>query len=117
MGFAQAFAIIPGISRSGATVVVGLWLGLDAEEAAAFSFLMAIPAIMGAAVLQLPELQSGGSGIEYGPLLLGSLAAAVTGIFAIWTFVMMLKRKSFYRFGPYCWGVGVLFLLFLAIGS
>jgi undecaprenyl-diphosphatase len=117
MGFAQAFAIIPGISRSGATVVVGLWLGLDAEEAAAFSFLMAIPAILGAAVLQIPDLQSGGLGVEAGPLLLGSLVAAVTGIFAIWTFVMMLKRKSFHRFGPYCWGVGLLFLLYLGMGS
>jgi len=117
IGFAQAFATIPGISRSGATVVVALWLGIEAEEAAAFSFLMAIPAILGAAVLQLPEVRSGGLGLEAGPLLLGSLAAAVTGILAIWAFVAMLKKKSFYRFGPYCWGVGALFLLYLGFGG
>jgi len=116
IGFAQAFAIIPGISRSGTTVAIGLWLGLEAEEAAAFSFLMAIPAILGAAVLKFPDLQGGGIGIGVGPLLLGSLAAAITGIFAIWTFVAMLKKKSFYKFAPYCWTVGILFLLFLIFG-
>ena len=75
MGLAQAFAIIPGISRSGSTVVAGLWLGIEAEEAATFSFLMAVPAILGAAVLQLPELVAGAEGLEaaigLGPLLLG----------------------------------------------
>ncbi len=56
IGFAQAFALVPGISRSGTTVAMALWLGMAAEEAAAFSFLMAIPAIGGAALLQIPEL-------------------------------------------------------------
>ena len=117
MGLAQAFAIIPGISRSGATVVAGLWLGIEAEEAATFSFLMAVPAILGAAVLQLPELMAGAEGLEAaigaGPLLLGGVVAAVAGILAIWSFVAMLKRRSFHRFAPYCWAVGGLFLLYL----
>jgi undecaprenyl-diphosphatase len=112
MGMAQAFAIVPGISRSGATVVTGLWLGVDAEEAAAFSFLMAVPAILGAAVLELPELSAVGEG-GLGPLLGGSLVAAVAGVMAIWTFIRMLRRKSFHRFGPYCLAVGTLFLLYL----
>jgi undecaprenyl-diphosphatase len=127
MGLAQAFAIVPGISRSGATVVVGLWLGIEAEEAAAFSFLMAVPAILGAAVLQSPRTPSagtegiaaveaaavGGAGLGTGPVLLGSFVAAVAGVLAIWTFVAMLRRKSFHKFAPYCWAVGGLFLLFL----
>ncbi len=116
MGLAQAFAIIPGISRSGATVVAGLWMGVEAEEAAAFSFLMAVPAILGAAVLELPAPggePAGMGGLATGPLLAGSLVAAVAGVLAIWTFVVMLKRRSFHRFGPYCWGVGGLFLLYL----
>lgn len=117
MGFAQAFAIIPGISRSGATVVTALWLGVDAEDAAEFSFLMAIPAILGAALLQIPDVMDGGMGMDLGPLLLGSLAAGVTGILAIRTFIAMLKRKSFYHFAPYCWGVGTLFLLYLWLGA
>jgi len=98
-------------------VVAGLWLGVEAEEAAAFSFLMAIPAILGAAVLQLPELMAGGEGLEKGlgsgPLLLGGLVAAVAGVLAIWAFMAMLKRRSFHRFAPYCWVVGGLFLTYL----
>jgi len=113
MGLAQAFAIIPGISRSGATVVAGLWLGIEAEEAATFSFLMAVPAILGAAVLQIPSLIGEGAGLEAAPILLGSCVAAVAGVLAIWTFVLMLKRKSFHHFGPYCWTVGGFFLLYL----
>lgn len=115
MGLAQAFAIIPGISRSGATVVAGLWLGVEAEEAAAFSFLMAVPAILGAAALELPTLSETGIELPASVLLAGGIAAAVTGILAIWTFVAMLRRKSFHRFGPYCVAVGAAFLLFLAI--
>jgi undecaprenyl-diphosphatase len=117
MGVAQAFAIVPGISRSGATVVAGLWLGVEAEEAAEFSFLMAIPAILGAAVLQLPDVMEGGLGMEAGPLMVGSAAAGIMGILAIRTFITMLRKKSFYHFAPYCWGVGVLFLLYLAMGG
>ena len=115
MGFAQAFAIIPGISRSGATVVTGLWLGLEAEEAAAFSFLMAVPAILGAAILELPELLAGAGGVGGGPLVLGGVAAGIAGVLAIWAFLAMLKQKSFHRFGPYCWSVGALFLLYLMV--
>jgi undecaprenyl-diphosphatase len=114
MGLAQALAIIPGISRSGATVIAGLWLGLAPEEAAAFSFLMAVPAIAGAAVLKLPELMGGG-GLGPEPLLVGGVVAGLAGVLAIRTFLRMLKNQSFHRFGPYCLGVGFLFLLFLAL--
>ena len=117
IGFAQAVAIVPGISRSGATVVVALWLGIEAEEAAAFSFLMAVPAILGAAVLELPSLAESGMGISSGALLVGGLAAAITGVLAIWTFVALLKKRAFHRFGPYCWAVGAAFLLFLGFAG
>jgi undecaprenyl-diphosphatase len=117
MGLAQAFAIIPGISRSGATVVAGLWLGVEAEEAATFSFLMAIPAILGAAVLQAPDLLGEGTGLGGIPLAMGSVAAALAGVLAIWTFITMLKRRSFHRFGPYCLTVGGLFLLYLFLNG
>lgn len=117
MGLAQAFAIIPGISRSGSTVVMGLWLGVEAEETAAFSFLMAVPAILGAAVLELPDLAGAEASLPPATLAAGGVAAALTGILAIWTFVAMLRRRSFHRFGPYCWAVGGAFLLYLALGG
>ncbi len=113
IGLAQSLALVPGISRSGATVVTALWLGIEAEEAAAFSFLMAVPAILGAAALELPTLWEGGIRSETGALLLGSATAAIVGVLAIWIFVRMLKQKSFHRFGPYCWAAGGLFLLYL----
>lgn len=116
IGVAQAFALVPGISRSGSTVVAAMWLGLEAREAAAFSFLMAVPAIAGAAVLQLPDLVGAGPvGLSPAVLLIGSVAAAVTGVLAIRTFVAMLARRSFHFFAPYCWIVGVAYLAYLAM--
>lgn len=111
MGVAQAFALVPGISRSGTTVVAGLWTGVAGREAAAFSFLMAVPAIAGAAILQLPELS--GAGIPVTPLLAGSAAAAVTGVLAIRTFVALLRNQAFHRFAWYLWPLGVAFLAYL----
>jgi undecaprenyl-diphosphatase len=115
IGVAQAAALIPGISRSGSTVVAALWLGVVASEAAAFSFLMAVPAIAGAAVLQLPELSSASAGPGLVALAVGGIAAAVTGVLAIRTFVRMLDRRSFHLFAPYCWVVASAYLLYLAV--
>lgn len=123
MGVAQAFALVPGISRSGATVVVGLWLGIEPREAAAFSFLMALPAIAGASVLELPgifasEAAAGAQGQVAGTvLLLGGLVAAVTGVLAIRTFVAMLRHRSFHHFAVYCWIVGGGFLSYLLLAA
>ena len=114
IGVAQAFALVPGISRSGVTVVAALWLGVEAKEAAAFSFLMALPVITGAAILQAPEV-AGGAALPPLVLLGGGLAAAVTGVFAIRTFVAVLDKRAFHLFAPYCWVVGVAFLLYLRL--
>jgi undecaprenyl-diphosphatase len=113
IGVAQALAITPGVSRSGTTIVAALWLGVEAREAAAFSFLMAIPAIAGAAVLELPNL--GGSGVSISLLLAGSVVACLTGIAAIRTLVILLQKRAFHAFAPYCWVVGTLFLVYVAL--
>lgn len=116
IGFAQAFALVPGISRSGSTVVAALWLGVAPAEAAAFSFLMALPAISGAAVLQIPDVLAGPVDITTAALLTGGVAAAVTGVLAIKTFVEMLRRKAFHQFALYVWVLGVAFLAWLFLG-
>jgi undecaprenyl-diphosphatase len=94
---------------------MGLWLGIEAREAAAFSFLMAVPAIAGAAILQIPDLMRGPSAVPTGTLLVAASAAAVTGVLAIGTFVLLLKRRAFHHFALYLWAAGVAYLTWLAL--
>jgi undecaprenyl-diphosphatase len=117
IGVVQALAITPGISRSGATVTAALWLGLRPDRAAEFAFLMAVPAIAGAGVLELRHLGEGGGGVGATPLVLGGAAAAVTGVLAIRLFLALLRREAFHRFAVYCWGVGLLFLGLLTLNG
>ncbi|HEX9691134.1 MAG TPA: undecaprenyl-diphosphate phosphatase [Gemmatimonadales bacterium] len=107
VGIAQAFALLPGISRSGATVSSAIWLGVGPVQSAEFSFLLAIPAILGAAILQTPEVATGVTAVGLGPLAASFTAAVVTGIFAIRFLVYLLRRGTFYHFAPYCWTVGL----------
>ena len=115
IGLAQAFALVPGISRSGSTVAMALWLGVAPVEAAAFSFLMAIPTIAGAALLQLSDFGSADPSLSTVALVGGSVVAAVTGVVAIRTFVVLLARRAFHHFGIYCWALGVAFLIYLLV--
>ncbi|MEX2583038.1 MAG: undecaprenyl-diphosphate phosphatase [Gemmatimonadota bacterium] len=112
MGTAQAVAIFPGISRSGSTVVAGLWRRIDPVAAAEFSFLMSIPAILGAAVLQVPDALGADLGVSTTALVAGFIAAALSGVLAIRFFVALLRRQNFYVFAYYCWAAAGLFLLF-----
>lgn len=112
MGIAQSLAIFPGISRSGSTVVAGLWRRIDPAAAAEFSFLMSIPAILGAAVLQAPDaLRAEELGVSALALVVGFIGAAVSGILAIRFFVALLKRQNFHVFAYYCWAAAGIFLL------
>ena len=113
MGIAQSAAILPGISRSGSTVITGMWRRIDPVAAAEFSFLMSIPAILGAAVLMVADLGEGGVELAMGPVLIGALAAGVSGVLAITWFVALLRRQNFHVFSYYCWAVGALFLLYM----
>jgi undecaprenyl-diphosphatase len=112
IGLAQAVAILPGISRSGSTVAAGMWLGLDPVRAAEFSFLLALPAIAGAALLQIPDLAGGAASVGAVPLGLAFVAALVSGVFAIRLLLRLLAGRAFHRFAPYCWVLGGLTLGF-----
>lgn len=116
IGVAQAFALFPGISRSGSTVVAALWLGVESDDAAEFSFLMSVPAILGAALLQLLDGGAAAPALGAVPLVLGAAAAAATGLLAIRLFLAVLRARSFHRFAPYPWILGLLFLGHLWIG-
>ncbi|MBI4197422.1 MAG: undecaprenyl-diphosphate phosphatase [Deltaproteobacteria bacterium] len=112
IGVAQAVAMIPGISRSGSTMVAGLFRGLSRGMAARFSFLMSIPVIFGAGLLEsfnIPSLDL----ISKGPLLVGSLVSAVTGFLAIRWLLKIIQTARFHWFAYYCWGVGVVTLILL----
>jgi len=109
IGIAQGFAIIPGISRSGATIVCGLFFGLAREQAARFSFLLSIPAILGAVVLQMDA--EGMGKVGGAALLTGFAAAAIVGLLALKLLVNLVRRGRLSYFAPYCWAIGLIGLL------
>lgn len=109
VGLAQACALMPGLSRSGSTITAARALGYKKEFAIKFSFLMSLPAILGAAVLEGASLiKSGGFSVEALPLAAGFIAAAVSGILAIKFMVNLLNRNKFYIFSAYCGIVGLI---------
>ncbi|MCM8535637.1 MAG: undecaprenyl-diphosphate phosphatase [Lentisphaeraceae bacterium] len=119
IGMAQAFAIIPGISRSGATIVLALWLGLTKDLSARYSFLLSIPVVLGASLLEMyGAFKNSGaifSGDQWLELLVGTVAAAVSGYIAIKWMLKLLKNDKFSYFAVYCavMGVGILVLNWL----
>jgi undecaprenyl-diphosphatase len=116
VGVAQAVAILPGISRSGSTIATGIWAGLDPVRAAEFSFFMAMPAIAGAALLELPNLTASAASVGAVPLAVSFGAALVSGVAAIRLLIWLLARRAFHRFAPYCWTLGVLSLVWALAG-
>ena len=114
IGMGQAAAISPGISRSGVTISVGMFLGLTRESAARFSFILSIPIIIGAGIVQFIDLLKQGSFSAEAPLLLiGFLSAAVSGYLAIRLFMVYLRKRPLYPFSIYCVVVGVLAIILL----
>jgi len=111
VGFSQGLAIIPGISRSGTTIISGLILGLDRDLAARFSFLLSIPAIIGALLLQV--FSEGLDGQGFWTLFLGFLASAVVGFIALKILFNMVRKGNLYLFSPYCCALGLIIILFL----
>jgi len=110
VGLAQAIAIIPGISRSGSTIFAGTGLGLKREKAAEFSFLLSVPAIIGANILQFFKYGPDGMG-NMGIYMAGFLAAFFSGILAINLVLRFLLSSRFKIFAVYCLIIGVSVLL------
>lgn len=112
IGLFQSLAIAPGISRSGATISAGRFLGLQRAEAARFSFLLATPAIAGAGALQVSRLASSGLlGQNLGLLVVGFFTALVSGYVIIRFLLSYLQRHSLLPFAAYCLGLGFLSLV------
>lgn len=109
IGLSQALALIPGISRSGATISTGLFLGIDAKEAARFSFLLAIPALFGSGVYMMREFVSLGAGSEgAGVLAAGFVSSFIVGLVSLKFLLRVLVRGRFHWFGIYCLAVGIM---------
>ena len=113
IGCAQTVAILPGISRSGSTIAAGLMLGVPPAQAARFSFLISIPVILGAAVLNLPDAIESGMGGGAGQVLWAVLFAGFIGWGALRMLLSFLGRGAFAWFSIYCTALGVGSLLFL----
>ena len=110
IGISQGLAVIPGISRSGTTIAAGMFLGLDRHMAAKFSFLLSIPAIVGAQILSIKDTIEGGIAID--PVTIyATIASFITGLIALKLLLSLVHSGRFHLFAPYCWLVGSFVLL------
>ena len=112
VGVSQAIATVPGLSRSGTTIAAGLMRGFDRTFAVRYSFLLSLPAVLGANILSLKDAVQ--EGVDWGMLpiyLVGMVVSAVVGYFAIRLVNLLTDKGKFGNFAYYCWGVGVLTLI------
>jgi undecaprenyl-diphosphatase len=107
IGVAQAISILPGISRSGSTIAAGLGLGFERDDSARFAFLLAVPALLGAAIIKAPDI--GNSTIGTGAAVAGFVASLVTSYVAIAALIRYLKTNTLYPFAAYCVVAGIFF--------
>ena len=107
MGLGQACAILPGLSRSGTTIAAGLTIGLDKEFAAKFSFILSIPTILGAFVVQLKDIGSA-LNVNFLPVFLGFIVSIIAGYFAIKWMLDLIQNRSLDVFSYYCWIISII---------
>ncbi|MDN5892609.1 MAG: undecaprenyl-diphosphate phosphatase [Nocardioides sp.] len=117
MGFAQACALVPGVSRSGATISMGRFLGYDREAATRYAFLLAIPAVVGAGLFELKEIPHGHNDFGWGPTLTATIVSFVVGYAAIAWLLRYVSTNSYMPFVIYRIGLGALVLALLAGGA
>jgi undecaprenyl-diphosphatase len=113
IGIAQGIATLPGISRSGTTISTALILGIDNEKSARFSLLMSLPAILGATILEIKDIES--IDVSIGSIIAGVLVAFITGYIAIKFLVRVLSHGHFSKFAYYCWVIGILGIIWHVI--
>ena len=119
MGIFQGIGLIPGVSRSGSTILGGVLSGLDKKKAASFSFMMSAPAILGSLLMEGKDaLESGDFAyLEMAPAAVGILVAAVSGFFALRFMLRIISTVPLCRFAVYLAVIGILFLVFQLAGS
>ncbi|SEE81708.1 undecaprenyl-diphosphate phosphatase [Jiangella alba] len=117
IGFAQAMALIPGVSRSGASISMGLFLGLDRAAAARFAFLLAIPAVLGSGIFEWPGAMEEGSVYGAGPTILATIVAFAVGFAVIAWLMSWLEKRSFAPFIIYRVALGLFTFAMLATGT
>ncbi|WP_209125385.1 undecaprenyl-diphosphate phosphatase [Alkalihalobacillus sp. BA299] len=113
IGFGQALAVIPGISRAGSTLIVSLWCGLDKKTAVRYSFLLSIPVITGITILKIPEITTNtfsGVGFE---LFIACITSFIFAIIGIQWLIQMLNQAKLTYFAIYCIGLGTITWIFL----
>jgi undecaprenyl-diphosphatase len=110
IGIAQAFALLPGISRSGATITAAIFLKIDRAEAARFSFLLSLPAVCGAVILESGYLRHISSA-DILPYIAGFISAALAGFLSLKLFFLVIRKARLKYFAYYCWILGTLTLL------
>lgn len=113
VGLCQMCAILPGLSRSGSTITGGLLMGFKREYAVKFSFILSIPAIIGANILSVADVFKNPIPSNYIiPYIAGAVAAAVVGIIAMKLLIYISRKSNFRMFSYYCWAVGILAIIF-----
>ena len=110
IGIIQGLAVIPGISRSGSTIAAGMVAGLDRHTAAKFSFLLSVPAILGAQVLSFKDAFKTGLIIDPA-IIYGTIVSFAVGLIALKLLLKLVHGGKFHLFAPYCWLVGILVLI------
>ncbi|MGL4981338.1 MAG: undecaprenyl-diphosphate phosphatase [Treponemataceae bacterium] len=113
IGIAQGLAVLPGISRSGITISTAIFCNIDRKTAGEFSFLLSIPAILGAFILEARHLTSETFNIPVATLIIGCLVAFISGLLSLFIFIRLIKKGNFAWFSLYLIPLGIVGLLFL----
>jgi undecaprenyl-diphosphatase len=113
IGIAQAIAILPGISRSGSTMSTALYLKITPVQAARFSFLLSVPVIAGATLLECYQLAQQGTTLGFLPILVGMVISASTGYVAIKFMLKIMEKGKFSLFSYYCLAIGIVGIFFI----